>query len=375
MIGIKGQYVVQFTIGDKVDFISTEQIENFNIIETAGNALPEFELIFNHSDEELFKYFNEGNDLKVSVGVEQSELSDIKLAITKWECTRIGDSLRRFTLMGLYSALDYISDTKIKISDRLSGIEVMNTVAGLHFTQQFGVSASTESQYWIQHNITDKKYINDIWFKSNLVNSFIAIGISIDGKFILEDVKAKLKQEPDWKMVTTDPQNDKELLYDGDYAIISNSGFINHWAGYGRKKIVYDIEEDTYEDSQEDAAAITASKLWRSSKVADRYSVPTVINDNVHANYWKADLRNRTNLAVFSSIKLRFTFHGKYVPMRVLDLVSFRDEKDELPNESVEYHSGSYLITKVARNVSNQEFSTTVEVSREALNDIKGDLK
>ena len=98
MIGVEGQYIFRFSIGEFEDFISNDDLVYFNLIEEAGNVLPTFELTFTSANEKLLSTLNEGNILQVSFGRELDHLIDVELIISKNNSNRAGEDLREFNL-------------------------------------------------------------------------------------------------------------------------------------------------------------------------------------------------------------------------------------------------------------------------------------
>lgn len=380
MIKVQGQYLVSFAITggiEKKDFIAEEDLLKFTLIEEAGNSLPSFELVFKTRDSKILKYFNEGNLIKYQFGVDEDKLNDCPLRVLKKEFKKLGQGEVVIRLVGLYDALEYVTNCKIMDYSDKSGIEVIDEVAGNYFLKNFNVTSSSDSQTWLQHNIPDKKFINDVWMHSYIDNSFIAIGITSEGEFILKDIKKDLAEkngEPIWRFVQNVNNEEKDITYEGDFSIDSQSGFINHWLGYGRKKSIRVLEnaEDSLLESEFNPLLAITNSLDRYSNVNSRVAEFGLLNDNVHENYWKAYYQNLTNLSIFSTITTTLSYSKRLLPnMKVLDLVMFKDEETEEFLEAEE-DSGLYYITKISRTIANRQLVTLVDLSREALDNLIG---
>lgn len=378
MIGVDGQYIFKFKIGDIDDFIREEDLEIFKIIEEAGNALPTFTLHFLTDSELVLSQLHEGNDLQVSFGPSLNDLTDAKLVVTTMGPTRSGDSKRHVSVNGMYSALKYLSADKMSMTAKMSGIEALKSVVSKHFSTQgtFNVQASNDKQNWVQSNIPDRLFVNECWMHSDIPNSFLACGISMDGKFILKDIKADLKTPFKWRF-TNDGNEVNDVAYHGDFGINVDHGFVNNWVGYPREKPIYNLvtgETTTISEQAKPIVALT-QEIAKRAEIEKRHAVAGVINDNVHPNFWQAYLRNVINLVSFGAVDLVLSYDGQYIPMRVLDQVMFKE--DSIANqkvESAEFHSGIYYINRIARTLQNRQFVTTVVISRESLNQVKGDF-
>lgn len=380
-IGFQDQFYFNFSIGDRENFIiNWDDLVTFKVGEQTGNVLPEWEIMFNTNDEVVMALFNEGNDLEVSFGRNPTELKETKLAIQRVGKGRAGAGLNTIYANGHYSALDYISNPQLFISDSKSGVEVIRDVAGQHFTivadNDFNVTTSEDTQRWVQHNISNRRFVNDVWMHSFIRDSFILVGITIDGHFVLKDMRILFAQDPRWIFTTGTARGENEIIYDPDVETDSKAGFINAWLGRGRERVIHDLEEGTTSNlfiEPEPLIAIT-QQLARKADLAKRHGETRMVNDNVHSEYWEAAMRNLTNLAVFSSECLTLSFTGLFRDIRVLDNVVY-NELEIGTDRVAQIHSGEYVVSKVMREVTNRQFATTIEICRESPNAIQGSFR
>jgi len=369
MIGIEGQYVVRFSLGDTVDFVSPENLLEFTLIEEAGNVLPSFEFIFSLEDTtDLLYKLHEGNTLSVSMGADTQGMTTVELVPLSRTIEKQGDSRYLVRLTGLYNAMEYILDCKSRAFASKSGVEVMKTVAGSHFTVDSNVDSSNDSQTWIQPNVSDKKFMNNLWVHSDMNTSFIAVGITSDGNFVIRDIITLLDQDPHWRFVKQETGRDNEIIYDGDFVVDPDTGFLNQWVGYERTRVVSDLKTGSQTSiSPSLNSMFIEGALEKLSTVGRRVAESTVINtDNTHAKYWESRLHNITHLAVFSSFKLFVSYQKRYVPMKILDIGYISDKESEAKQSAVLSHSGQFLITKISRSLTNNQFVTTCELNRES---------
>jgi len=117
-----------------------------------------------------------------------------------------------------------------------------------------------------------------------------------------------------------------------------------------------------------------SSSLNRKSGMGKRVGQIAFNSENVHNNYFAAQNRNQMNLAVFSSAKVTFSFSSALLPVRVLDLIMFKDDK---PNkaEAADHYTGLWFVTKVSRSAGAKQFTTLLEVCREGFSDTQGSFK
>lgn len=373
MIGSEGQYLIQFSLNDLTDFVREDDLHYFTVIEEAGNVLPTFELSFDSNDDAIFSQLHEGNTLQVAFGKDRDQLFDVPLRAINPVATMSGLSKRRFSTSGLYSGLDYLENAKVSASDPLSGVEVIQAIVAKTFTPDFNVASSKDSQVWLQPNCSDKKFVDDIWLHLDLTNSFAGVGISMDGRFILKDIKKDLRNAYKWRF-TKNIRNDNDLPYDQDFILSSLGGFVNAWHGYGRERRIYNMatgEDLSIIQNANPLMAIT-SAYSQAPEVSKRFGGSGVLTSNMHANYWDAYSRNIVNLAAFGKVKLTLSFNNRFVPIRVLDQVMFIDDDiQSARSEASEFNSGVYYVSKVVRSIQNRIFCTIVELCRESLNQLK----
>jgi hypothetical protein len=369
MVGINSQYVLRFSLGDKNDFIANQNLISYTIVEQVGNMLPNFELIFTSHDDEILSYINEGNTLKIAMGVDEDNLIDNDLVITRVNIGKTGDGRRRILLIGVSDNLEYLNNTKMQITDLKSGVEVVSDVVSNHFKTDFNILSSSDSQYWIQPNVPDREFVNKVALHSYLPNSFIATAITADGTFRLYGMKRAMKAGFNWRF-SQESEKEYDIPYSGYFPIDISTGIINNIAGYGRDRLVNELEEGTSAIQFEETDPIMSqSTLNRNTSIDRRATEDRFTNDNVHDNYWKAADRNRQHLLVFSSVRTTVTFVNFFKPIKPLDIAMYVDEGIGLETKDIaEHQSGYYVVSKVARNIVGETMSTVVELLRESFN-------
>ena len=380
MIGIKGQYAFSFSVGPLKDFINQGDLDSFRFIEESGNVLPTFELVFKTKIEKILGYLNEGNDLDLRFGmnIEGDDVVQVNLNITKMEVIRINQFERRINLVGIMSKMDYIITPRIRIIKEKSAVEAIKEVMGIHFSSKLikGVSSSEDSQNWIQHNISDKKFVQDMVLHAKIDNSFPIIGINSQGQFIINSFKA-LGSNYTWNFIPGEGDNKKDYHYFGDYVFTSNNGFLNSIFGYGRDKKILDMESGLQNTETSDSQTIMAlaNTLSRRATIEKRYSEVGIKNANMDPDYWTTALNNLVNWAVFSSHKISLWVPNIYFKVSILDLAQFTERESTDKSKTSEYLAGLYIVTKVVRTISANTFATNVELSRESMNATRGDLR
>lgn len=392
MLGIENQYNVKFNIKDVSknerieDFLTRENFLKFTTIEEAGNILPQFELMFHTVDPKIIKFLNEGNILEFTYG-KTNNLGDnfttTSFRILRKTISKRGVDTYEIYLNGLYDALPYLNDCGLSVYPSRSGIETIEEVVSKFFIRDFNINQSSDVQTWIQPNISHKQFVNNVWMHCYIPRSFIAIGISTDGTFILKDVMRDINNhtsrdaKPDWRFKIS-PNEDIDILYDADSSFDINSGFINAWLGYEKTKSIRTIETAVDNKNILTLSPILSlnNKLDRNNEDNNRIDQFGLLNDNVHLNYWKAYYENLSKLAILGTVQGLISYTGRMIPeMKVLDLVYFSDPDTNNPSFISEEFSGLYYITKLSRTVMNMGICTTVILNREVLGEMKGNIK
>jgi hypothetical protein len=386
ILGSQGAYYFNFSLGDAGgnnvlnDFIDEGNLVSFKIVERAGNILPVFELVFDTHDSNLPAFLNEGNILIVSLGRDQDNSYDVHFTISRVTKTMKGEGLRGYYINGTMAPISYLSTPNILITDPLTGLEVLKQISLNSFDDfvtnlDSGVSDDLPMR-WIQYNISDKRFLNDVWMHTWLQDSFLGLGISTYENFIVKDIRKLAGQDPDFKFGIVGEEDPTVVLVDPDYVIDKQTGFINAWLGRGRQRLVYSLEDELDITVDEDPASYLAltDKLDRLSTTKPRVGENTIQTQNCHPNYWQAYERNLGGLATLSNVLFKCTARNQFFPIEVLDLIMFKDV-DSVDNTASDHYSGLYVVATVARELLGRNLTTIVEAYRESTNELIGDLR
>jgi len=371
--GVDGQYILSISLNGNSDFIEPEDLEELTIYEYAGNILPTFELNFRSNDETLLKSLNEGNSINVQTGKSTSESIDISLYPNTLKTVKDGPDMRYYEVKGFAASISYITNHNLQITDEKSGIEVAIELGNDNFSKvESNVFKSSDKQKWIQPNITDKQFMNQVILHSDLGTSFPVYGITSDGIFIVKDLLKALSSGFDWRL-TKNPLKPNDISYDSDVTIDSKSGFINSWIGYGKElKVINSIDgkvESVFEDPE--VIMSMSKELDKSSDIERRFGGTRNINDNVHAKFWESHNHNLQSLANLSKIDNTLSFTDQFHYVKPLDVVMFTEESNSNTIQAGEEQSGLYIVSGVVRTFQMKRTSTVLILNREAFNQVK----
>lgn len=381
MIGIEGQFVLFVDIGDIQDAVRPEDLEMLQLTETAGLGLPTFILRFATNDEQVTAHLNEIANIHLAFGRTAADLKECNFYATQIHVSKEGDTRRHVEMQGLFNKPDYLSSNVVGITKKESAIAALTDLAERNDFElpEDNIKESRDEQYWIQPNIPDKRFGTHLWLHANLGDgTFPLVGISVlNEQFRILDAKEKITGEPDWEF-DWDPNGaaagggGTKIAYNGHYTVRNCTGFVNAWVGYKREYVQFQGEEGTTEKfGFEVKPLLSLTKQMPTIGVETRLGDEQVVNENVDPEYNLTFQRNLAYLAQFSCFGTDVQFQNTFHPVRVCDLVYFRDDSTEDPKRTAtEYSSGLFLISQVAHVFTSRRYSCTVKITREAPGDV-----
>jgi hypothetical protein len=376
MLGIEGQYVFDCSIDELRNFIEFDNQFLFVINEYAGNVMPDFEMAFVSKSDNLMPLLHEGTVLKTKIGRNYDSIQDLSLYVTSWDSAKHSDGFRLYKLSGFATKLSYPCNYKMGTYKSKSAIASVLEVAKKNFKQIVSnVASSKDSQNWYQPYISDREFIQKTLYRADLGDSFPMSAITMDNKFILKDVKKDLSDSGyDWKFVRhQQPKNEKDVSYNGDAVVTSNSGIINKIIGYGFNLRSLFIDAETAVEAEVKGKSVLANTptLGGLTDVNIKNMGGIEQTENVHTNYQKSYYHNITQLLNLSRLELHLTVDAKYYEFKPLDKVMMTESSLENSKVSAEGHSGMYYISFVSRTIQARQFFTTIKINRESVNEVK----
>jgi len=385
VIEIDGQFTLLIKVlkdgADSGVVLAPADFEDLILIEESGNQLPTFELNLRLISDEEIAHFHEGNVLHIQIGnrnvkndASSETLLDAQFVISKMIVKRDGLQVRRMRILGVYNALGYATQKKMTATDAMCGSEALAEVAKRsNFEVDTNIEASTHKQIWIQPNITDKKFLGEIWRHTYVQDSFPVVGLTLNHKIRIIDPKKALSGEADWTVSSYVDASSNFLHCRRNYEWTSTSGFVNHWAGYGFDIPEMDRDRDSYEyNDQTDAIKPTFSNsdaFDRNKETQSRTLSQHWYSDNCHDKYWHTKYENLTYLALSSTIMIKCQLLRHPVgELHVLDTVNFLDNSGDTPSSVAGLYSGNYLIKKTIRTISTGIFDLYLELVRDSAN-------
>lgn len=326
----------------------------------------------------MLSKLNEGQLIKAQVGRTNLEVKEVSLSISNLKTTKEGEEYRNYECSGFASNIAYITNPRVEISEKKSGIERATELLENHFTVDSNMIKSRDKQNWISYGISDKLAVNKCLLHANLPDSFPVYAITGDNKFLLYDFKkyaALNASRPKWNLVRTASLSN-DIVFDSDPVLESKAGFMNNWLGYGRKLLSNNVETGIISEILEDTKIILSmsNEIDKSTEIETRFAGTDLTTENVDENYWSSYYKNLQALANLSRIELAVSFTNQYFNVLPLDIVLFNEASLDSENRFADYHSGLYVVSKVVTSIINKNLVVTLLLNREAINMIKNEV-
>ena len=400
--GIEKYFYLQINIKNKQWIFNPEDLLRFLYEEEAGNLSPvcEFDLLI--QDTSILQYLNEGNSIDVTIGgydklpkdksgsnISAPNKQQFSVTVVRLEVSYDSFPFIQIYCSGIIGDYGYIANNNMSIIKQKSSVDAIKQV--LKEDDEFtNIDSKTkasfkDTQNWVQYNISNKRFISNIWLHSYSPNNTLFLGINSNNTFILRDKLYLLEQitKKDFKYIFSNFSGDKDknkvIQYDGILFTQSNS-ILNLTSCYNLNKLVYDLDnaqEVTISSDIKNMGISSNSKLNRNSSITNTSATASVHNLNVHDNYHLAYLSNIGNLMSVSGCKLILNFTNIFLSdLSILDMIYVTvNELDPLANSTAKGESGNYLVSRITRCIMNNKFTTTVACNRESINEMSGELR
>ena len=376
---ITDQARVELLINENELLTEIDDLVYLNIIESAGTELPVMDLSFSTSDSRILQQINEGNDLHVSMGSDEETMASAAFVMQNPAIQHEGSHRWLVKSNCIKSSIKGWSRPRINISSPSSGIARIVDLARNEVADYDAVGSNTndsqDSQRWIQYGCPMKQHVDEVWMHSYLGdNSFPLLGYTINGLRTVDSLEL-FGSEPKWEFTSLIPDGtnlrDDQILYTGHFGVTQMNGFLNSVGGRGQTQNVYVLDRgvnESYESEPDIRMAETGS-----ANVSVDFTKTTnrrqALSRNTHPKYWEAYNYNRTQLALYSSVRMTVMWMGFYRDVRPLDLVILKDvDIRQEVDESVLAYTGRYIVSKVANRVADRRFTSTAELVRESFN-------
>lgn len=373
MIGVAGQYQLTLNLEGRGDFLREENLDHFTLIEEVGGDLPTFELVFQSTDATLISHLNEGSAFDCRITDPQGNSTICKLAVVTAVTNRMGAAGYRHMVRGTSNHTGYNLNQRVRLTEKMSSVDAIKLAASPYFDVTGIEAQSNDQQTWIQHNISDRRFIYDCWMHCDLADSFPLLAITANGQLRLRDAAKVARAAPKATLgIGTNYPIDPEMQ------VTNSSSFLNSQGAYGLEQVESVVAQhrsfDEIKITQPVSSLLTGNpSLNRAKQTPTRRIPPVFRSENMHPNYWEAWRRNLASLTAYSSTQIAMSVRNRIVPVNAADLVMFKD--DEQGSRAVESYSGLYFVSKVSITIARRNLVTGLILEREALNSSRGDFR
>lgn len=374
MIGIEGEFLFSFSLVDYTNIVFTDDLLSFTVIETCGSpVLPYFELSFTLKNKADLEYFNDSSVISIQLGKNSNDLKDIQFAVKKVLLSPSQESVCTVILRGVYNNQAYLVNTLSEDYNDTSYNVISQIAKRNKFNFKSNVNNTNDSMLWQQASESDFKFLHNVWKHSYINdNACTLIGIDLDNNFIFKNLIPDIASNNIAYTFTTADSPGDEIQVHSDFKTVNNSTVTNAFGGYIREKYVYNVSKREYEliKAPDTIPVISESAYNNTNANLEKNTGFRYLTPFMHENYYKAELININRMLAISSSQIWVTIFTEYNNVHPLDLVMLLAKDGN--NQSCMQYSGLYVVTKVVRTVQDRRMVTSVLLSRESFNKMRG---
>lgn len=376
-MGIEGQWKLELGLEYKGSPVSDNELaaivpsdlKEFYIIEETGNNLPTYSIGFLSSDR-WKRYWNENSHLKIamSTGTTNKKVVDTKVAILSKDARDIGNGKFHYSSQGVYvgdkNATVMCQTPYIQTLGPSTGTDCLEACAKKFFSKVTNNASSTGKHPWFQGHQSYKKVMDHVVQHSFIDKSFVTIGITMNGEYIIIDTAKKCSGQEDW---TIGGSGDKDIPLLHPPTLMSRSGALNTFGGYGLDLPIISAEHGIRTNYSVDIQLnMTGKKSPETGNVQRRTLAPVYFSgSNMDSGFVKAPVNYNYGQMLLSMELLEMTSVALDCEVKVCDLLKVLDigSGDNRANQD---SSGKYLVGKVVRGIVDGMALLTVQATRES---------
>lgn len=375
--GLEGHWILSIGLvykgenipDNKLAAIAPNDLKEFYIIEETGNNLPTFSISF-LSTEAWKKYWNENSHLKItlSTNLTSKKVVDTRVAILSKDAKDVGNGKFFYRAQGVYTgdknATVMCQTPYIQTLGPCKGTECLEACAKKFFSKVTKNGDSTGNHPWFQGHQSYKKFLDHVVQHSYIEKSFVTIGITMNGEYIIIDTSKKCSGSEDWTVGGTGKKNIPIL-----HAPVakSRSGALNTFGGYGLDLPIISAEHGIRTNYSVDVElGLSGKKSPETGNVQRRTLAPVYFSGtNEDSGFIKAPANYNYGQMLLSMEVMEITSTAVDCDIKVCDVIKILDISSE-KNSANQDSSGKYLVGKVVRGISKGMALLTVQASRDS---------
>ena len=381
MYSIGDQYDVAVHFDDEEIVYAATHLIELLIFERADMAVPSLRLALQDTPY-LRETLRVHDACKITVEVQPRAIAYgtgyehmvFRLLSVSTAQTPQGDTL---VLHAIYDAPRYVTHIDYAAYEGTSA-DVARKIAADSGLREF-IDASNDAQIWLRSGVSGYRCLLDIlphaWGGEG---SFYGLAVTRSGYLKYVDLGKRRKDEPYWGFVDHQLLADR-ALEDNETVFVDlkaklNSGFFNHFQGYGVLRQEFDLLEGSYHPYQEFALGELEKTTDYLEIRKDMVEMPVrfepgfVDVGNTHPNYLRAYAQNLRYWSTYSyriQIVVSLPMHAYHV----LDWVRV-ESANHIVKGLREVYSGNYFITAIQSRMSEVAFIQVLELAREGSNTV-----
>lgn len=349
--------------------IATSDLKEFYMIEETGNNLPTFSIAF-VSSEAWKRYWNENSHLKITLSTSTSgkKIIDTKVAILSKDVKDVGNGKFYYKAQGVYvgdkNATVMCQTPYIQTLGPSKGTDCLEACAKKFFSKVTKKGDSTGNHAWFQGHQSYKKFMDHVVQHSFIDKSFVTIGITMNGEYIIIDTAKECSNNESWIIGGTD-NNSIPILHPP--VVKSRSGALNTFGGYGLDLPIISAEHGIRTNYSVDIQlGLSGKKPPETGNVQRRTLAPVYFSGtNEDSGFVKAPVNYNYGQMLLSMEVLEITSTALDCDIKVCDVVKVLDTSSA-NNRVNQDSSGKYLVGKVVRGIVNNLALLTIQVSRDS---------
>jgi len=367
MIRYEGFWAVEIN-GEELD---ADELLSISLEESCDMSLPVAHLQFRTADwDKVQRYTSPGYKVKIGMGIDNIETENTYVVFKKAVTNFQGIYHWAVDVWLILDYMDFYNKHRLVVynsqGDRKLSSEVVSTVANRVGLSPV-VSQSSDKMMWMQHNISDRKFLEEVishgWFGSDNPAMYC---IRRDGTLIYKPISLLLTP----KAVIGHAKEGVDIPV-GQHSLTESDGFISSWLGKKRTYPYHDWEEGT------DSSKVTSPTNHMSNFVGldadqEKFAPIGVSNDNVHDKWLEAESLNLQGRGSLSAMTLDFELVDKYHDIYALDCYKGLFMNPD-GGRLVTPFCGKWLVTKVLHKIADSHYSCIVTLAREGLMEDKSD--
>lgn len=377
-LGIEGQWSLELGLSYKGTEVSDEELSpitpanlrEFYCIEETGNNLPTFSISFS-ANEKWKRYWNENSHLKMALSIAKGEkkVVDTKMAILTKDVTDVGNGMFIYKAQGVYvgdkNATVMCQTPFIQTIGPTEGTDCIEQCAKKFFKKVTVKGKSTGSHAWFQSHQSCKKFLDHVVQHSYIENSFVSVGITMNGEYIVIDTAKECKGAEAWTI--GDRDGDKNISIVAPPIVKSRSGALNTFGGYGLELPIISAEKGLRTNYQVKVdLGLSGKKSPETGNVQRRTLAPVYFSGaNEDAGFVKAPANYMYGQLLLSMEVMEVTTLTFDKEVKVLDVIKVIDMESGT-NRASQDASGKYMVGKVVRGITDGLAVMRIQMTRES---------